>query len=105
MTVARKLTGGVVVRHPVSHDPVFLPEGTDLPDWADGLVGDHVLSGVAVKSAGKGGSSVKPPPQAGKGSGLDEWLRYATQVGVQVEDEASRADVIAAVEGAGLPVD
>lgn len=96
--MARKLTGGVVVRHPVSHDPVFLPEGTDLPGWAAGLVGDHVLSGKADKGV------VKAPPLAGKGSGLDEWLRFAAAVEVVVPDDASRQDVIDAVKGAGHSV-
>lgn len=38
-----KLTAGVVVRHPGSGDVVFLPSGSDLPGWADGLLGGHVL--------------------------------------------------------------
>lgn len=48
-----KLTEGVVIRHPESSQPVFLPAGSDLPDWAVGLVGGHVLDGSAKKPASR----------------------------------------------------
>lgn len=38
-----KLTANTVVRHPESGEPVALLEGTDLPEWAEKLVGPHVL--------------------------------------------------------------
>lgn len=38
-----KLTANVVVAHPDTNEPVVLVEGSDLPDWAVELVGDHAL--------------------------------------------------------------
>ena len=37
------LTATTVVTHPDSGQPVALIAGDALPDWADGLVGDHLL--------------------------------------------------------------
>ena len=38
-----KLTGNTVVSHPETYQPVVLLTGSDLPVWAVGLVGDHLL--------------------------------------------------------------
>lgn len=38
-----KLTANVLLAHPDTNEPVVLVEGTELPDWAYGFVGDHVL--------------------------------------------------------------
>lgn len=38
-----KLSATTVVRHPESGDPVPLLEGTDVPRWAEKLVGDHLI--------------------------------------------------------------
>lgn len=47
-----------------------------------------------------------PPPRAGRGSGVDVWLDWARVAGVAVPVGASRADVIALCEAAGvLPVE
>lgn len=40
------------------------------------------------------------PPKSGPGSGKGAWLAYARARGVDVADDADRADVIAAVEAA-----
>ena len=37
------LTATTVVSHPESGQPVALIAGDALPDWADGMVGDHLL--------------------------------------------------------------
>lgn len=47
--MARKLTAGVIVVHPETGAPTFLAEGVDLPDWADGLIKDHVLSATEAE--------------------------------------------------------
>lgn len=38
------LTDSVVLRHPDGGEPVALLAGSVLPEWADGLVGGHVLT-------------------------------------------------------------
>lgn len=40
------------------------------------------------------------PPRGGAGSGKDAWLAYAAAVGVEVDDDADRDAVIAAVDAA-----
>lgn len=38
-----KLTGNTAVMRPDTLEVVTLAEGDDLPEWADGLVGAHLL--------------------------------------------------------------
>ena len=38
------------------------------------------------------------PPRAGKGSGVEVWRAHAEKVGVTVPDDATRDDIIAAVD-------
>ena len=38
-----KLTGTTIVTNPVTYMAEVLPAGSDLPDWAVGLVGSHLL--------------------------------------------------------------
>ena len=38
-----KLTGSTTLMRPDTLEVVTLAEGDDLPDWADGLVGAHLL--------------------------------------------------------------
>jgi hypothetical protein len=40
-----------------------------------------------------------PPPKVGKGSSRAAWADYASLWGVEVTDDMTRADIIAAVEG------
>lgn len=49
--------------------------------------------------------SVQPPPQSGTGSGKDKWAEYADTVGVTVEPDATRDDMISALRDAGKPVE
>lgn len=101
--MARQLTANVVVRHPESGVPRLLSSGSDLPDWADGLVGDHVLSGESFNSGGR--SNGDPPPQQGSGSSKAAWSEYARANGVPVSSDMSRDDVIDACRRAGVRVD
>ena len=46
------LTGTTVVRHPDTLAPIVLAAGAELPEWAAGLVGDHLIdSGEDVPAA------------------------------------------------------
>ncbi|MCT9142941.1 hypothetical protein [Streptomyces violarus] len=42
------------------------------------------------------------PPRSGRGSGIEAWRAYAEQNDLDVAPDASREDIIAAAEGAGL---
>ncbi|MEV5911068.1 hypothetical protein AB0M00_19470 [Streptomyces chartreusis] len=48
------------------------------------------------------GSASEAPPRTGRGSGVEAWRQYAAQNDLDVPADASREDVIAAAEGAGL---
>lgn len=45
-----------------------------------------------------GPSKPEPPPRHGAGSGRDAWAAHAEHLGVEVSDDDSRDDIIAAVE-------
>ena len=49
--------------------------------------------------------SPQVPPKSGKGSSADEWRMYATHRHVDVAEDASRDDIIAAIEAAGFPTE
>jgi hypothetical protein len=44
-----------------------------------------------------------PPPRNGKGSGTDAWHAYAGHAGVEVPADATRDEVIAALDAADVP--
>lgn len=44
----------------------------------------------------------EPPPRHGRGSGLEAWQAFADAAGVTYPAEASRADIIAVCEHAGV---
>ena len=46
-----------------------------------------------------------PPPKGGPGSGAPAWREYAASKDVEVADDASREDVIAALTEAGVPTE
>lgn len=46
-----------------------------------------------------------PPPKAGRGSGKEAWAAYAEKLDVDVDADATRDDIVAAVAAAGHPVD
>lgn len=119
----------VVLPHPETQEPVtFLGGKTDadgnyvkgatLPDWADDLVGDHCVEGYVPAKPGVAYSSPEakaraearanpagegPPPLGGSGSGVDAWRAYATGLGLEVDEAASRDEIVQLVESGGYP--
>lgn len=71
-----KLSGNTIVAHAKTGEPVVLLAGEDVPDWADGLIGDHLIEGA--------GDEVDKP--AGNAS-LEAWATYALESGQASEDE------------------
>lgn len=68
----------------------------------------HVIVEVADEKAHRftgdwkaldGTPSDGEPPRAGKGSGRDAWAAYAAGLGVDVDDDATRDEIIEAVDG------
>lgn len=122
--MVRTLTAGVLLRDPSSGAVRFFSSGSELPAWANGMVGDHVLSGTGQKEHARvevdvtvhdsaGGTlegtaeatAVGPPPKSGKGSTDANWTAYARTNGVKVTDAMKRAEVIVACEKAGIPTE
>lgn len=91
------LTGNAVIRDPATGSPAVLLAGEEIPDWATGLVGDHLIEGSAEAESE---DADVLPPTSGKGSGVEAWQKYADAHGVAYQHGASRDDIIAAVEAA-----
>lgn len=92
-------------RKPPLREPAPAPETTATPaDLAGELAA--LRAQIAELQAGRqtqDSGEPKPPPTRGTGSGGEEWRAYARSVGVEVAEDASRDDVIAALAAAGKP--
>lgn len=105
-----RLKGNVLLRNPETGAVELLADGSDLPDWARGLVGDHALDGDELPDLDEldpddparegGGGQDEPPPKSGTGSGKAAWSAYARSHGVEVPEGADRDDIIAALDAA-----
>jgi len=85
----------------------------DLPGWA---VEQIQNPNVWVEDAAPAAAPVDPaaavvdegdapPPKSGPGSAKAAWVAYAQSHGVEVEDDATRDDIVAAVAAAGVAVE
>lgn len=127
------LIENTVVLHPKTGEPVLLAADGPLPDWATDLVGAHLLDGpkaafapspvspaderarllarlaelesATADGGGQGDDPAGPPPKSGPGSGAPRWREYAARRGVEVPADASREDVIAALDEAAVPTE
>lgn len=77
-----------------------LPKDT-LPEHVESLLAEGFIKSDGADESDEG-AVVAPeePPRAGEGSGRDVWAAHAAAVGVAHEEDASRADIIAAVDAA-----
>jgi hypothetical protein len=85
--------------------------GDDVPAWARKQISNPKAWGD-VESAEPSQAETPPPagtgdelaapPRAGKGSGVDAWRTFAERKGVDVDQDASREQIIAACESAGV---
>lgn len=82
----------VRVTDPETNRTVVLHKGADVPDRVVALVDDPDAwqDAPAVKEEPE-------PPRTGRGSGRDAWAAYAAAQGLEVDAEASRDDIIAAL--------
>jgi hypothetical protein len=101
--MSARLAVNVMLRHPDNGEPRILLAGAEVPDWATGLVGDHCVeqaeSDPSTHSVNAGG----PPPKTGRGSSRDAWAAYAGAHEFEVEEGATREDIIAGLDAAGIP--
>ncbi|GAA1714498.1 hypothetical protein [Brachybacterium phenoliresistens] len=106
--VARILRAGAIVPEGVAEESLDLLASRGLiealpePD----LDPEDDIDPETLGDAGaQGEERPTPPPKAGKGSGPEAWRAYAEKVDVEVPADASREDVIAAVDAAGKPTE
>lgn len=88
-----RLAGNTIVAHPETGAPTVLLAGDEVPDWAEELIGAHLIDGASDGEQVDG-----LPPKAGKGSGIAAWKKYADDNGVSYTEGATRDEIIAAVE-------
>ncbi|MGW1998147.1 hypothetical protein [Embleya sp. NPDC001921] len=102
--MGKQFTAFVHVDNGDGKSQVFSP-GDPMPEWAE----EHVKNpkvwsddgkSPAVQAAGPAGDGPVEPPRSGPGSGKSAWAEYASARGVTVADDASREDIIAAVDAA-----
>lgn len=120
--MTRALKTAVAVPDPETNLPVWFQAGEVPPGWAAELITnpsawsetepEPAAAAVTAPDAPAAppvadAQAKQPamPPRSGKGSGLVAWAEYARNLGVEVEDDANRDDVIAALELAGHPTE
>ncbi|MDN4174729.1 hypothetical protein QWY28_17340 [Nocardioides sp. SOB77] len=102
-------TGSLAYRIWVAKDDGELVEfqaGDTLPAWAAKKVdnpGAFVDDGTSADQTED--ETGAPPPRSGRGSGVDAWRAYAAAHDVDVDDDATREDVIDALDAAGVPTE
>lgn len=107
----RQLNTYVHVRRPDGSAAVFGPEDT-VPDWArQAITNDSVWATEApavqdealIETPVDGDEvedvpPIEAPPRGGPGSGRAEWETFASSIGLDVDDDMSRDDIIDAIE-------
>lgn len=104
----KQLAAHVHVRDLAGRTAVFGP-GDAVPAWARKQIrnpkawgGDEPADSSPVEvPVPVGAGDLEAPPRSGKGSGAAEWRAFAERKGVDVDQDATREDVIAACEAAG----
>jgi len=109
--MGRQFTANVHVDNGEGRSQVFRP-GDAMPAWAEAHVRNPKVWSDDGKSSteqappagGSGGGSAGggpvEPPRSGPGSGRVAWTEYAMARSVDVAGDASREDIIAAVDAA-----
>ena len=95
-----RLRATVWLRDAEGRPAAFGPDD-DVPDWAASQIGPHAWEPEPEPEPEREPEpEPEPPPRSGKGSGRDEWAAFAAGK-VDVGDDMSRDDIIAALEAAG----
>lgn len=97
--MGRVLSANIAVRNPATGVVETFVAGATPPAWAaERITNEAVWTSDVEVAPAAAPADVERPPTAGKGSGRDQWAAYAATVGVEVSDNASRDDIIAAVD-------
>ncbi|OUD02565.1 hypothetical protein [Streptomyces swartbergensis] len=110
MSSEKQLVAYVHVRDVGGRTVAYGP-GEDVPAWARKQItnpkawgeGEAAATSSAEAPPPAGtGDDLEAPPRAGKGSGVDAWRAFAERKGVDVDQDATREQIIAACEAAGV---
>lgn len=66
-------------------------------------VADLITNPKAWEAEAGSSNADGPPPQSGKGSGVEAWRNYAADNEVVVGEDATREEIIAELDAAGVP--
>lgn len=111
--IREDLIGITIVRDAAGQDHIF-GAGAEIPKGL--FVGDHLLAAPTKGEGKKAEESAKiaesvMPPKGGPGSGAPAWRDYATAevakrgLNIEIPDDASRDDIITALEEAQIPTE
>lgn len=92
--MARRLSTTVHVHGPDGQSRSFGP-GDDVPEWVEAAIANPDV--WAAPPPASEPAELNEPPRAGKGSSREAWADYATRVGVELGEDATRDEIIAAV--------
>jgi len=108
--MARKLSTFVTVHErndegePTGRSETYGPNDT-LPAWAEKAITNPDVWADAEQASAPAEPVVDqdgPPPKGGAGSGAPAWREYAARNDVEVASDASRENVVAALDAAGV---
>lgn len=102
--MGRRLASYVHVNDHHGRRHVFGPDD-DVPDWAAAKITNPNAWATEPETAQAESEDTSTPrgampPKTGSGSGREVWAAYATVRGIQFERDATRDQIIAAVEAA-----
>lgn len=101
----RRLAFTVALTDNDGQDHTFGPTD-DLPDWAAAqITNPGAWEGGEVPVSGAPERTPGVPPRGGAGSGKEAWAAYAASKDVQVPPDATRDDIVVALEAAGFPTE
>lgn len=102
--MSRKLTGTTIVTNPATMTAEVLLGGSVLPSWAEGLVGDHLLTGQArpnVDTSGMDPKTVAEHVSAALDKASKADLKaYAEEHGIDLGSATRVADMRAVITAA-----
>lgn len=95
-----RLTANVAVENPETGTFQVFEADEEPPAWATKLITNPEVWDEPPASSGP-----TPPPKSGAKGSTEAWDAYAKARGVEVPEGASRSDIIAACEAAGVPTE
>ncbi|GGO59113.1 hypothetical protein GCM10010910_01310 [Microbacterium nanhaiense] len=106
MTKIRDDFNGITILRTDGGLDVILRAGDTVPDGLS--VGEHLIAKQAVETSP---AAPTVPPKAGPGSSAKAWREYGVRetsargMNIDIPEDASKADIIDALESAGIPTE